>query len=123
MTRDDRLLAGLLAVSGILHFVVPKPYVAIVPRQLPYKRELVLLSGAAELGCATMVMLPEYRRLGGMLSFGVLLAVFPANVQMAADGWRNGSAPTWYKIALLLRLPLQIPPLRWAARAAHRERR
>ncbi len=118
MARDVKLLAGIFTVSGILHLVMPKPYVAIVPKPLPYKKELVYVSGVAEIGCAAMLTQSRTRRLGGILSFGLLLAVFPANVQMAMDGWRSSKAPTWYKIALLLRLPLQIPPLKWAVTAA-----
>lgn len=118
MTRDSKMLAALLGVSGVLHFAIPKPYAAIVPKPLPYKRELVYASGVVELGCAAMLTRPHTRRLGGLLSFGLLLAVFPANIQMTIDGFARRSSPTWYKIALLLRLPMQIPPLRWALKAA-----
>ena len=118
MNRDTKMLAALLGVSGVLHFAVPKPYTSIVPKPLPYKRELVYASGVVELGCAAMLTQPRTRRLGGLLSFGLLLAVFPANIQMTIDGFARSSSPTWYKVALLLRLPMQIPPLRWAARAA-----
>lgn len=112
------MLAVLLGVSGVLHFAVPKPYTAIVPKPLPYKRELVYASGAVELACAAMLTQPGTRRLGGLLSFGLLLAVFPANLQMTIDGFRRSSSPLWYKIGLLARLPMQIPPLRWSARCA-----
>lgn len=118
MTRDSKMLASLLGASGVLHFLMPKPYTAIVPKPLPRKRELVYASGVVELGCAAMLTQPRTRRLGGLLSFGLLLAVFPANIQMAIDGFRRSSSPTWYKVALLVRLPMQIPPLTWAARAA-----
>ncbi len=118
MSSGIRNLAGIFVVSGVLHLVAPKPYAAIVPKPLPYKTELVYASGAMEIGCAAMLTRPRTRRLAGLLSFGLLLAVFPANVQMAMDGWRSSRTPTWYKIALLLRLPLQIPPLRWALEAA-----
>ena len=118
MTRETKMLAGLLGASGVLHFVITKAYASIVPQPLPYKTELVYASGVMEIGCAAMLTQPRTRRLAGMLSFGLLLAVFPANVQMAMDGWRSSKASTWYKIALLLRLPLQIPPLRWALEAA-----
>jgi uncharacterized membrane protein len=118
MHRDLKLLAGIFTVSGVLHLVMPKPYVAIVPKPLPYKKELVYVSGVAEIGCAVMLTQPATRRLAGLLSFGLLLAVFPANVQMAMDTWRSSKAPFWYKIALLVRLPLQIPPLKWAVTAA-----
>ena len=118
MSSGVRNLAGIFLVSGVLHFVAPKPYASIVPKALPYKTELVHVSGAMEIGCAALLVRPRTRRLGGLLSFGLLLAVFPANVQMALDGWRSPKAPGWYKIGLLLRLPLQIPPLRWALAAA-----
>ena len=118
MTRDTKMLAALLGASGVLHFAVPDPYAAIVPKPLPYKRELVYASGVVELVCAAMLTQPRTRRLGGLLSFGLLLAVFPANIQMAIDGFRSSKSSTLYKIALLARLPMQIPPLRWAARAA-----
>ena len=118
MSRDIRALAGILAVSGILHFAVPKHYAAIVPKPLPYKRELVYASGVVELGCAAMLTQPSTRRLGGLLSFGLLLAVFPANVQMTISTFQNDKAPWWFKVGTLLRLPLQIPPLQWALNAA-----
>ena len=41
MSRDVKFLVGLLAASGVLHFAKPEPYEAIVPKPLPYKRELV----------------------------------------------------------------------------------
>ena len=118
MTRETKMLAALLGVSGVLHFVITKQYAAIVPKPLPYKRELVYASGVVEIGCAAMLTQPRTRRLGGMLSFGLLLAVFPANVQMATDGFRSSSSPTWYKIGLLVRLPMQLPPLSWSLKAA-----
>ena len=118
MTRDTKRLSLLLGASGVLHFVITDPYASIVPKPLPYKRELVYVSGVAELGCAAMLTQPRTRRLGGLLSFGLLLAVFPANIQMTVDGFRRSSSPLWYKIGLLVRLPMQIPPLRWALKAA-----
>jgi uncharacterized membrane protein len=114
---DVRKLFGLFVVSGVLHFAIPKPYESIVPKPLPYKRELVYVSGVAELGCAAMLTRPLTRRLAGILSFGLLLAVFPANVQMTISTWQSSKASVWWKIATVLRLPMQIPPLRWALAA------
>lgn len=118
MTRETKMLAALLGVSGVLHFAIPKPYTAIVPKPLPYKRELVYASGVAELGCAAMLTQPRTRRVGGLLSFGLLLAVFPANVQMMVTVVQSKKAPLWYKVGTVLRLPLQLPPLSWSLKAA-----
>lgn len=77
MSRDISLLSGIFVVSGILHFARPEPYEAIVPKPLPYKRELVYVSGVAELACAALMLHPRTRRLGGAASAALLAAVFP----------------------------------------------
>ena len=109
-------LAVLFGVLGSLHFLKPEPFEQIVPHALPRKKELVYASGVAELACAAGLLHPRTRRLAGLLSAGLLVAVFPANVQMAADVQKKGS-PTARAIAYA-RLPLQIPLIRWALRAA-----
>lgn len=113
--RDVLLLAGLLATSGVLHFAVPAPFVRIVPRRLPYKKLLVQVSGAAELACAGALVTPALRRAGGVSTAALLLAVFPANVQMSVDAWHHGSRTA--RALTLLRLPLQAPLIRTAWRA------
>ena len=115
MTRDVAGLAGLFAVSGVLHFLMPRPYERIVPRSLPRRRELVLASGAAELVCAAGLAHPRTRPAAGWASVALLLAVYPANLQMAADAQRTRSSA--YKAGTLLRLPLQLPMIRAALRA------
>ena len=114
--RDVAALAALFALSGVLHFLMPRPYERIVPRQLPRKRDLVYASGAAELACAAGLVCPRTRRAAGWGSVALLLAVYPANLQMAADAQRTRS--TAYKAGTLLRLPLQLPMVGAALRAA-----
>lgn len=107
-------LVALFAVSGVLHLVRPQHFESIVPRQLPAKRELVYVSGVVELGCAAGLALPATRRWAGLASAGLLLAVFPANVQMADDLMAGGSPVA--KALGLARLPMQIPMARTAWR-------
>jgi uncharacterized membrane protein len=107
-------LIALLGGSGVLHFARPGPFVAIVPRSLSHKRELVYLSGAAELLGAAMMAVPATRRMGGMFAAGVLVGVFPANVSMAVG---SGRKSPWYRAVLWGRLPLQAPLVLWALRS------
>ena len=118
MSRDVTALAVGFAASGVLHLVKPEPYVAIVPKPLPYKRELVLGSGLLEIALGAMMLHPRTRRLGGRASVALLGAVFPANVQMAMDVVRDEKAPTAFKAAAIGRLPLQWPMIRIARKAA-----
>jgi uncharacterized membrane protein len=118
MSRDIKALAGMFAVSGVIHFAKPEAYESIVPRPLPYKRELVYVSGVAELACAAMMLHPRTRRLGGLASVGLLAAVFPANVQMTVTALQDKKAPGWFKAGTIARLPLQAPMIRTALKAA-----
>lgn len=118
MSRDINLLAIGFAASGLAHFARPGPYEAIVPRPLPYKRELVYASGAVEIACAALMFHPRTRRLGGLGAVAVLAAVFPANIQMALDAARSEKAPGWLKVGTVARLPLQAPMIRIALKAA-----
>ena len=104
------LLTALLFGAGTLHFVTPKPFDSIVPGVLPGKaRTYTYVSGVAELVVAAALAWPRTRRLGGLLAAGLLIAVFPANVQFTADSLSNPKASPAIKIISVLRLPLQIP--------------
>ena len=114
-------LAGLLATSGVLHFVSPKPFDTIVPRSLPgAPRTWTYLSGAAELAVAAAVAHPRTRMLGGLAAAGLFAAVFPANVKMAVD-WRH--APPARRAIAYGRLPLQMPLVWWGLRVADSAKR
>jgi uncharacterized membrane protein len=111
------LLAGLFAAAGVLHFLRPAMYEQIVPDYLPAHHELVLASGAAEIAGAALVVLPRTRRIGGVWLAATLVAVFPANVDMALHAGRYESvAPA----LLWARLPLQGLLIWWALHATRR---
>jgi uncharacterized membrane protein len=106
-------LIALLAGSGVMHFVRPGPFVAIVPKALPRPAELVAISGVAELACAALLAHPATRRWGGPASAALFVAVFPANISMTI---RSRRRPLWYRAVLFARLPLQVPLVLWALR-------
>jgi len=103
-------LCVLMGGSGLLHLLVPAPYRSIIPAPLRGQAAaLVTLSGVAEIICTTLLIVPRTRRLGAYAIAALLVAVFPANMQMALDS-KHGIADilTW------LRLPLQAPLILWA---------
>ena len=125
LSRDIAGLAALLAASGVTHLVRPEVFEGIVPHSLSRRRELVYLSGVAEIVCAAGLLAPQTRRAAGWASAVLLVAVFPANVQMSLDKGRRANrrgdtASRATFAASLARLPLQWPLIRTALRAAGR---
>jgi uncharacterized membrane protein len=113
----SRLLGGTFLVAGALHFLSPRTYEAIMPRYLPAHRELVYASGVAEMAGGAGVLHPRTRRAAGWWLIVTLLAIFPANVEMAVHGERFRRFP---RPLLWARLPLQGAIIAWVWRAAIR---
>ena len=107
------LLVAFMIVSGIGHFAVTDSYVAMVPAALPWPRLLVYISGVAELAGGIGLLIPRVRRAAAIGIVLLLIAVFPANVNMAV----NHLSPPGMHIApfaLWARLPFQALFIAWA---------
>lgn len=105
-TASRRILAGFFTLAGILHFVVPQRFEAIMPPWIPLHAEAVAVSGAAEIA-GGLALLPERTRPAARWwLIALLIAVFPANVHMALhpEQAAAGDIPRWL---LWARLPLQ----------------
>jgi uncharacterized membrane protein len=89
--------------------------VKIVPRALGNAELYVFCSGIAEILAGVLLLIPATRRFGAKFTAVLLIAVFPANVQMALDGavpdrgFLAGS-----DLMLWLRLPVQPLLIYWA---------
>jgi uncharacterized membrane protein len=107
------LLTLFFVYAGVSHFTRPEPFEAIVPRWLPAPLLLVYVSGVVEILGGLGVLLPLTRALAGWGLVALLVAVFPANLQMAVDAerWAADGIPSW---ALYVRLPLQLVLIVWA---------
>jgi uncharacterized membrane protein len=111
------VLGGFFLVAGALHFLKPRPYEAIVPDALPAHRELVYLSGLAEIAGGAGVLADGTARPAGWWLIATMLAVFPANITMAVEAERFRQVP---EPLLWARLPLQAAIVYWIWRAAVR---
>ena len=101
------LVALAMTAIGVLHFVRPDGFVKIVPRPLPEPYVLVLVSGAFEVLFGLGLLPKRTRRWSSYGLVALLIAVFPANINMAIHHLDlNGAAlPTW---VLWARLPFQL---------------
>jgi uncharacterized membrane protein len=96
-----------------MHFAFPEIYIGIVPPTLPWPTLIVIISGIAEIAGGAGLLFPATRRAAAWGLTFLLIAVFPANIYMAAahlpfSGVFGKSWVQW------LRLPLQFPLIYWA---------
>lgn len=107
------IMALFYIAAGFNHFRNPRTYLKIMPPYLPKPEILNYLSGAAEILLGFMLFWPETRSLGAWGLIALLIAVFPANLYMYQKRETIFKAlPAW---SLLLRLPLQLLLIAWAA--------
>ena len=105
------LLAFAFAGAGVNHFVNPEFYIAIMPSYLPAHAELVAVSGIFEILGGVGVLIPRFRSLSGWGLVALLVAVFPANLNMALN---PDQFPDVARSGLYLRLPVQFIFIAWS---------
>ena len=118
MLKDKLLLyimALLYVVAGSLHFLRPGMYTGIIPSYLPYPLTLVYISGLAEIVLGLLLLNRKTKKLAAWGIMALLVAVFPANVQMLLNYSRDQHPFLWIAV---LRLPLQVILIWWAWRYA-----
>jgi uncharacterized membrane protein len=97
--------------AGINHFVNPKWYARIIPPWLPNHSALNYISGTCEIVFAILLIPEATRHIAAWLIIVMLIAIFPANIQMSINFWREHNPYFWLTI---VRLPLQFVLIWWA---------
>ena len=105
------LMAAFYIAAGINHFIHSSMYMNIMPHWLPAQSILVSVSGVCEMVCGVLLLFTNTRRLGAWLAIALLIAVYPANIQMMLDYYHRHNPFLWLAI---LRLPLQFVLVFWA---------
>jgi len=113
MTVDGRFFLLLpvslfFAVGAVGHFALTDASVAVMPEIVPFKREIVWVTGLMEAFFAAALLAPDVRALTGVWVAAFCLAVLPANVNVAIHQLPMGGT-TWPAWALWLRVGLQFP--------------
>ena len=106
-------MATAMAFTGVSHLVNPKPFVQHLPAFVPAREQVILGTGLLEMLFGAGLAAPSRRRREVALALAAyLIAVFPANVYVAATGKRieglPGASHPW------LRLPFQGVYVAWA---------
>jgi len=98
-------------IAGLLHFVLTPLYVDTMPPYLPEPRLLVQFSGLCEILGGLGLLEPRTRVVAAWGLVALLVAVTPANLNMAIHPEQWPRIPNWI---LWLRVPLQLPLIAWA---------
>lgn len=104
-------MALLYAVAGANHLIHPEVYKQIMPEWVPLHDEMVFISGICEIVFALLLLLQLTRRISAWFIILLLIAVFPANIQMMLNYHHEHKPGLWLTV---LRLPLQIVLIWWA---------
>ena len=106
MPRTPLLVIALFFIAGgIAHFVVADFFIMAMPDYLGYHKELVIISGVFEILGAIGILVPQTRLLAGYGLLALIVAVYPANVNMALHPEKFKDIP---ELFLYIRLPFQI---------------
>jgi uncharacterized membrane protein len=105
------LMVALYVAAGANHFLNPEAYIKIMPPWIPLHKEMVFVSGVCEILFALLLIFQLTRRMAAWCIIALLVAVFPANVQMMLNYYHEHNPGLWFTV---LRLPLQVPLIWWA---------
>ncbi len=104
-------MAVFYIAAGINHFINLRFYKKIMPAWIPFHDPLIYLSGIVEILFGTLLFFESTRILGAWGIILLLIAVFPANIQMMLNFKRKNNPNTWLTV---VRLPLQLLLIWWA---------
>ena len=105
------LLALFLVGAGVNHFIRTGFYLRMMPSYVPCHLAMVQISGVAEIAIGLLLLVPAWSAAAAWGLIALLVAVFPANLQMALH---PDTFPEFTPRALWLRLPLQAVLIAWA---------
>lgn len=104
-------LMGLLYLAaGVNHFLNADFYLKMMPHPFPYPMYAVYISGIAEILLGAGVLFNSSRKWSCYGIIALLIAIFPANINMALHP-QSWDIPLW---VLYARLPLQLVLIWWA---------
>ena len=117
----DQLLSGRIAMSVMLlftaigHFVLVKGMSLMMPSFLPFKKQLVYLTGLIEIAAAIGLLIPDWHKTAGWLLIIFFILILPANVKAAVRhvDYEKGTYEGPGAKYLWFRIPLQILFIAW----------
>jgi uncharacterized membrane protein len=111
-----------MVIIGVMHFVSPEPFVAIVPNGLPHPLAFVYGSGLIEVIAGAGLFFPAVSQISAWTLILLYVCVFPANWYQAVHNISVAGLPHDPPL-IWLRIPMQALLIAWAYWLTRDERR
>lgn len=105
------IMAAMYILAGTMHFIKPKLYMRVMPKYLPNHKDLVYLSGIAEILLGIGLCMPLLKNLSIYTIIAMLAVFLLVHFYMLSGEKASAGVPKWI---LLLRIPLQFGLMYWA---------
>ncbi|HSD08473.1 hypothetical protein [Flavobacterium sp.] len=108
-------MSVMLLFTAIAHFAFTKGMAMMLPSSIPYKTEIVYLTGIIEIAAALGLLFPSISTLTGWLLIAFFILILPANIYAAIHhiDYQKGTFEGKRKSYLWFRVPLQILFIIW----------
>jgi len=107
-------LSAIYLIAGILHMLLPGPFMRIMPALVPFPASVIFVTGACEVAGAAGLLSSPYRAAAGIALAAYAVCVYPANIKHAIDGLSAVDASIYAWLYHVPRLAFQ-PVLVWWA--------
>ncbi|MCA0972544.1 hypothetical protein LCM20_18255 [Halobacillus litoralis] len=114
------VFAAAFFFAGVTHFIYDHGFAAMLPGWVPFKLEIVYISGIVEWLLALLLIFPQTRKAAGVMTAVFLLLVLPANFYAAIYNVPAPWSEETNQTALWIRILFQ-PILIWWVLVASRE--
>lgn len=108
-------MAAMLVFTAIGHFAFTEGMTMMMPDFLPFKKQMVYLTGVIELAAAVGLLVPQVRYLAAWLLILFFVLILPANINAAVKkiDYQKGTTDGNGLNYLWFRVPLQIFFIAW----------
>lgn len=108
-------MAIMLLFTALGHFMFTKGMAGMIPAIIPFKTELVYLTGVMEVFFAIGLIYPKYSYLTGVTLIIFFILILPSNIKASMDGlnYQTGQLDGKGLSYLWFRVPLQILFILW----------
>lgn len=105
----------MLLFTAMGHFKFPKGMAMMVPKFIPYKTELVYLTGFIEIVAGLALLFTQFRNVAGWYLILFFVAILPANIYAAMHrlDYQKGTYDGKGMPYLWFRVPMQIFLILW----------